>query len=129
MSQTARFHETLRKLAIIHEGFVQNEAGLGLGLARNPVLDDKTTTLLQVATSVAIGSSPVCLEWAAGRALVAGASEDGIADVLLAVAPVAGLCRIVAAAPDVATTLGYDVQAAPGSFDLTRSSRNIQSQL
>jgi len=32
--------------------------------------------------------------------------------VLLAIAPVAGLGRIVAAAPDVATGLGYDIPAA-----------------
>jgi len=43
---------------------------------------------------VAIGSPGVCLEWSVGRALAAGASEDEIADVLLAIAPVAGLGRI-----------------------------------
>jgi len=31
MSQTARFRETLRRLAMIDEGFVQDEAGLVLG--------------------------------------------------------------------------------------------------
>jgi alkylhydroperoxidase/carboxymuconolactone decarboxylase family protein YurZ len=44
--------------------------------------------------------------------LAAGATEDEIADVLLAIAPVAGLGRVVAAAPEVATALGYDIQAA-----------------
>jgi hypothetical protein len=33
MSQIARFQETLRRLAMIDEGFVEDEAGLGLGLA------------------------------------------------------------------------------------------------
>jgi hypothetical protein len=33
MSQTVRFQDTLRRLAIIDEGFVDNRAGLGLGLA------------------------------------------------------------------------------------------------
>jgi alkylhydroperoxidase/carboxymuconolactone decarboxylase family protein YurZ len=32
----------------------------------------------------------VCLEWSAARALAAGAAKDKIADVLLAIAPVAG---------------------------------------
>ena len=41
-----------------------------------------------------------------------GRSEDEIADVLLAIAPVAGLGRVVAAAPEVATALGYDTTAA-----------------
>jgi 4-carboxymuconolactone decarboxylase len=110
MGQTVRFQETLRRLAMIDEGFVQDEAGLGLDPAS--ALEPKTAALLQVAVSVAIGSSAVCLEWSAGRALAAGASEDEIADVLLVIAPVAGLGRVVCAAPDVATALGYDIAAA-----------------
>jgi alkylhydroperoxidase/carboxymuconolactone decarboxylase family protein YurZ len=82
-------------------------------------LDPKTAALLHVAVCVAIGSPAMCLEWSTGRALAAGASEDEIADVLLAIAPVAGLGRVVAAAPDVATALGYDIEAAleePGGY-------------
>ena len=112
MGQTARFQETLRRLAMIDEGFVEDEAGLGLDPAQASALDPKTAALLQVAASVAIGSPAVCLEWSTSRALAAGASEDEIADVLLAIAPVAGLGRIVAAAPEVATALGYDIAAA-----------------
>jgi 4-carboxymuconolactone decarboxylase len=80
--------------------------------AGTSTLDPRTATLLQVGVSVALGSPAVCLEWSTGRALAAGASEDEIADMLLAIAPVAGLGRIVAAAPDVATALGYDIAAA-----------------
>jgi alkylhydroperoxidase/carboxymuconolactone decarboxylase family protein YurZ len=112
MDQTADFQETLRRLAMIDEGFVEGEAGLGLGLARVSVLDPKTAALLRVAASAAIGSPAVCLEWSASRALAEGASEDEIAAVLLAIAPVTGLGRVVAAAPDVATALGYDIAAA-----------------
>jgi alkylhydroperoxidase/carboxymuconolactone decarboxylase family protein YurZ len=110
MSQTARFQETLRRLAIFDEGFVG--AGFGLDLLDTPTLEAKTTALLQVAVSVAIGSSAVCLQWSAARALAAGATKDEIADVLLAIVPVAGLGRIVSAAPAVATALEYDVEAA-----------------
>ena len=110
MSQTARFQETLRRLAIFDEGLA--EAGFGLDLACTPALDAKTTALLQVAVSVAIGSSAVCLQWSAARALAAGATKDEIADVLLAIVPVAGLGRIVSAAPGVAAALEYDIEAA-----------------
>ncbi len=99
MGETARFQETLHRLAMIDEGFVEDEAGLRLGLAERSALDPKTGALLQMTVSVAIGSSAAYLEWSTGRALAAGASEDEIADVLLAVAPVAGLGRVVAAAP------------------------------
>jgi len=112
MGHAARFQETLRSLAMIHEGFVQDKARLGLDLARVSALDPKTAALLLVAAAVAIGSSAVCLEWSTGRALAVGASEDEIVEVLLAIAPVAGLGRIVSAAPDVATALGFDVEAA-----------------
>jgi 4-carboxymuconolactone decarboxylase len=110
--ETARFQETLRRLSIIDEDFVENEAGLRLGSVNTSALDLKTAALLQVGVAVAIGSSAVCLEWSTGRALAAGATEDEIADVLLAVVPVAGLGRAVSAAADVATALGYDIVAA-----------------
>jgi alkylhydroperoxidase/carboxymuconolactone decarboxylase family protein YurZ len=40
-----------------------------------------------------------------------GASEDEIADLLQAIAPVAGLGQVVWAAPDVAIALGFDTTA------------------
>ena len=112
MSQMVRFQETLRRLAMIDEGFVQDEAGLGLGPVSTSSLEPKTAALLQLGASVATGSPAVCLQWSAARALAAGATQDEIADVLLAIAPVTGLGRVVSAAPDVATALGYDVGAA-----------------
>jgi len=117
MNQTGRFQETLRKLAMIDEGFVKDEAGLALGPAATSALDPKTAALLQVGASVTIGSSPVCLQWSVSRAMAAGATEDEIADVLLAIAPMTGLGRIAAAAPDVAIALGYDVSAALEELD------------
>ena len=56
MGQTVRFQETLRRLAMIDEGFVEDRAGLGLGLAGMSALDPKTAALLQVGVSVALGS-------------------------------------------------------------------------
>ena len=117
MSQTARYHETLRRLAMIDEGFVEDEAGLGLDLARSSTLDPKIAGLVQLGVLVAGGSPAVCLEWSTARALAAGATDDEIADVLLAIAPVAGLGRVVGAAPDVATALGYDIRAALEDLD------------
>jgi alkylhydroperoxidase/carboxymuconolactone decarboxylase family protein YurZ len=112
MDHTVRFQETLRRLTMIDEGFVEDEARLGLEPAAALALDPKTAALLRVGASAAIGLPAVCLEWSTGRALAAGASEDEIADVLLAIAPVAGLGRVVSAAPDVATALEYDIEAA-----------------
>ena len=112
MSQAMRFQEILRRLAIVDEGFVGDRAGLMLGLPGVHVLDPKAAALVRVGALVAIGSPGVCLEWGTTRALAAGATEDEITGVLLAIAPVAGLGRVTGAVPGVAAALGYDVEAA-----------------
>ena len=111
MGQTLRFQEILRRLAIVDEGLAGDQAGLGLGLP-NSRLDPKTAALVRVGALVAIGSPGVCLEWSTTRALAQGATDDEITDVLLAIAPVAGLGRIACAVPEVATALGYDIETA-----------------
>jgi alkylhydroperoxidase/carboxymuconolactone decarboxylase family protein YurZ len=112
MNQEARSHETLHKLAMIHEGFIQDKARLALDLTRTSTLDPKVAALLVLGVAVAIGSSSYCLRWSVSRALAAGASKEEIADSLLVIAPVIGLSRVVSAAPDLAAALGYDVEAA-----------------
>lgn len=106
------YQDILRKLAIIDEGLAGDQAGLMLGLPNSRALDPKMAALVRVGALAAIGAPEVCLEWSASRALAAGATEDEITGVLLAVAPVIGLGRIVAAAPGVACALGYDIDAA-----------------
>jgi 4-carboxymuconolactone decarboxylase len=112
MDRTERYQEILRRLAIIDDCFVERQAGLRLGLAGSSVLDPKTVALVQVAALAAIGSPAVCLEWSTTRALAAGATEDEVTDVLLAIAPVAGLGRVVTAVPGVADAFGYDIETA-----------------
>jgi 4-carboxymuconolactone decarboxylase len=112
MNQTVRFQEILRRLAIIDEGFVGDQAGLRLGLGASRLLDPKTAALARVGALAAIGAPGVCLEWSTTAALAAGATENEITGVLLAIAPVAGLGRLTGAVPDVAAALGYDVEAA-----------------
>ena len=117
MNQETKSQEFLRKLAMIHEGLVQDKARLGLDLSRVSALDPKTAALIVVGVVVAIGASAACLHWSASRALAAGATQDEITDVLLAIAPVAGLGCVVSAAPDIAVGLGYDVEAALFELD------------
>ena len=108
-----RYQEILRRLAIVDEGFVGDQAGLVLGLPPGVrALDPKTAALVRVGVLAAIGAPEVCLEWSSSQALAAGATEDEITGVLLAIAPVIGLGRIVGAAPGVAGAFGYDIEAA-----------------
>ena len=111
MNQMVPFQEILRRLAIIDEGFVEDQTGLRLGLP-GFLLDPKTAALTRVGALAAIGAPGVCLEWSTTAALAAGATEDEITGVLLAIAPVAGLGRVAGAVPHVAAALGYDVDAA-----------------
>ncbi len=70
--QMVRFQEILRKLAIIDEGLVEDQAGLGLGLAGPAALDAETAALVRVGVLAAIGAPAVGLEWGTTRALAAG---------------------------------------------------------
>ena len=92
MAHTARFQEILRRLAVIDERLVDDSARLAV--AGSGIIDPKTAALVRMG------------------ALAAGATEDEITDVLLAIAPVIGLSRAVAAVPGVAKALGYDVEAS-----------------
>jgi len=112
-----KYQEILRRLAIIDEGFVEDQVKLGLDPAGPAALDAKTAALVRVGALTAIGASAVGLEWGTTRALAAGATEDEITGVLLAIAPVAGLGRVVGAVTDVAAALGYDVEAALDDTD------------
>ena len=112
MGQAVRYQEILRRLAIVDEVFVCDQAGLVLDRPGVRVLDPRTAALVRVGALAAIGAPEVCLEWSSSQALAAGATEDQITGVLLAIAPVIGLGRIVGAAPGVAGSLGYDVEAA-----------------
>lgn len=112
MGEVARYQEILRRLAIIDEGFASSHAGLDLGPPSTRALDPKVAALVRVGALAAIGSPEVCLEWSTSQALAAGATEEEVTGVLLAVAPVIGLGRIVGAAPGVAGAFGYDIEAA-----------------
>lgn len=117
MESRRGFQEKLRRLSLFDESFVEGEAGLGLGPVKVSVLDPKTTALLQLGSLVTMGVAAAGLEWGVNRALAAGATEDEVADVLLAIAPVTGLGRVISAAPPVAIALGYDVDAALEALD------------
>ena len=112
MGEAVKYQDILRRLAIIDEGFASDQAGLSLGHPDGQALDPKVAALVRVGALAAIGSPEVCLEWSTSKALAAGATEEEVTGVLLAVAPVIGLGRLVAAAPGVAGGLGYDIEAA-----------------
>ncbi len=73
MDPTARFPENLRRLAIIEDGFLEDQAWLGRALDTALALDHKTAALRQLGASVAAGS-PGAL-WLTGYAVQLGDSR------------------------------------------------------
>src|SRR5262249_24657703 len=112
MGQMRTFQESLRSLAIVNEGFADDQAGLALGRPCSWGLDPKTAALVRVGALAAIAAPAVCLEWGTGRALAAGATEEEITGVVRAIGPGIGLGRGVGAAPGLADGRGYDIEAA-----------------
>ena len=106
------YAETLRRLALNDERFVESVLGLGRDTVEISRLDSKTHALTRLAASLAIGDAPSSYRANAERAMAAGAGVDEIVGTLIAVAPTVGLSRVVTAAPELALALGYDVDAA-----------------
>ena len=96
------YRDRLRLLTI---SATNPEGDLGLGA---PVLDPKTAALLRLAALVAVGGAVASYAVQADEAAGAGATTAELVDVLVAVIPIVGLPRAVAAAPTLALALGYD---------------------
>jgi 4-carboxymuconolactone decarboxylase len=67
---------------------------------------------VRLAAYVALGASAGAYERAVKAAVRSGASPDEMIGVLFAVAPAVGVARVVAAAPKLATAMGFDVDHA-----------------
>ncbi|WP_401000621.1 carboxymuconolactone decarboxylase family protein [Agromyces sp. GXQ0307] len=94
--------------------FTFNDERIDAEFADAAALDGKTFALARIAALVAVGGAEPSFGAEADAAVGAGASPTEIVDVLVAVAPVVGLARVVAAAPKLALALGCDVGLAVG---------------
>ena len=101
------YMEMLRRVTINDERLAGHRAdGAELEVRH---LDPKTLALVRLAALITIGGAVPSYGAQADVAVGAGATAAEIVDVLLAVIPVAGFPRVVAAAPKLALALGYDV--------------------
>ncbi|MBB4765043.1 carboxymuconolactone decarboxylase family protein [Amorphoplanes digitatis] len=101
------YMERLRRLAI-HDASLADEH-LQLTGSGSAQLDLKSVALVRLAALVAVGGTAASYGAYADAAVGAGATADEIVDVLFGVLPALGLPRVVAAAPELALALGYDV--------------------
>jgi len=108
----SEYKDTLRRLTLSDESFVESVLGMGRNTVEVSGLDAKTHSLVRLAASLAIDAAPSSYQSAAEVALAAGATVDELVGTLIAVAPTVGLIRVVSAAPELALAIGYDVEAA-----------------
>jgi alkylhydroperoxidase/carboxymuconolactone decarboxylase family protein YurZ len=73
---------------------------------------DRTSTLAQLAASIALGASPVTYARITAYAHMTRATDGEVLGTLFAVAPIVGGVRVAAAAPHIAAAIGYDLEAA-----------------
>jgi 4-carboxymuconolactone decarboxylase len=100
----------LRCLAMNDEATVASFLGLDLD-HKGLKLRSKTRALVRLAALLGADAAPATYQWAVEVALAAGAKEEEVIGTMVAVAPVVGMARIVAAAPEIAIALGYPVEA------------------
>ena len=75
-------------------------------------LDPTVRALVGLGARLAVDPATVSVRFAVDLAGGAGATEEEIVGVLLAIAPAVGNARTVAVAPRLALALGYDVEDA-----------------
>jgi 4-carboxymuconolactone decarboxylase len=103
---------TLLSLALNDEPSVQSALMVDAEPRTDCALDPRTQALVRLGVLVALNAAPASYGWSVDAALAAGATVDEIVGTLIAVAPVVGIARIVAAAPALAGALGDDIDSA-----------------
>jgi 4-carboxymuconolactone decarboxylase len=100
-----RTDEFLSRLADNNPELIERLVGRQIENIEESGLDPRTHALVRIASLVAVGAPSASFAWQVALAREAGASDDEIAGVLLAVAPTVGLPLVVAASPHVAAAL------------------------
>jgi alkylhydroperoxidase/carboxymuconolactone decarboxylase family protein YurZ len=80
-------------------------------------LDRRSLALLRLGATMMAGSSAAMWQQRVSDALESGLGFDEIVEALTALAPIIGLDRVVAVAPELARALGYDIDAALERLD------------
>ena len=106
------YRERLRCLAINDERFLDSVLAISPDTVEFSTLDARTHALVRLGALLALDAAPSSYHWSVERALAAGATSEEIVGTAIAVAPAAGLARVVSAAPELAIALGYDLDKA-----------------
>jgi alkylhydroperoxidase/carboxymuconolactone decarboxylase family protein YurZ len=108
----ADYKERLRRLALHDDHLIRSVLAIDPGHVATCGLDPKACALVRLGALVASKAPCVCYQREVQWALAAGATADEIVGALMAVAPITGVARMLAAAPELALALDYDLDAA-----------------
>ncbi len=103
-----RVEQLLRRLALNDEKLVGSILAAGSALPPSS-LDRKADALVRVGALLSVGASTASLRCTVELAQSAGATDDEILGVLVAIGPAVGLARVVAEAPRLALAMGYEI--------------------
>ena len=109
---SADHEERLRRLALHDYHLIRSMLTIHPRHVEASGLDPKSSALVRLGALVTLDAASVSYQWGVQWALAAGATADEIVGTLMAVAPITGVARVVAAAPELALALGYDLDAA-----------------
>jgi 4-carboxymuconolactone decarboxylase len=110
--------ELLRRLALNDERAVRTAVSAAPhSLVGEQALDAKTSALVRIAALLSVGGPTTACRVSVEMARAAGATDEEIVGVLMAVAPVVGGARIVGAAPRLALAIDYDVEDVADVYD------------
>jgi 4-carboxymuconolactone decarboxylase len=104
--------ERLRCLALHDDHLIGSMLTIDPSEVEGSGLDPKTSALVRLGALVASEAPWICYQREVQWALAAGATADEIVGALMAVASITGVARVLAAAPNLALALDYDLDAA-----------------
>jgi 4-carboxymuconolactone decarboxylase len=105
MATSQQADQMLEQMADSNPELVEGLIGLQLQNIENSGLDPRTHALVRLASLITLGAPSASFAWQVSLARESGVTADEIAGVLVAVAPTAGLPRVVAAAPEIKAAL------------------------
>ena len=108
----ADHEERLRRLVLCDDHLMRSMLAIDPGHVGASGLDPKACALVRLGALVVLDAGCVSYQWGVQWAQAAGATADEVVGALMAVAPITGVARVVAATPEVALALGYDLDAA-----------------
>ena len=105
MASSQQADQMLEQMVDSNPELFEGLVGLQLQNIENSGLDPRVHAMVRLASLISVGAPPASFAWQVSLARESGVTADEIAGVLVAVAPTAGLPRVMAAAPEIKAAL------------------------